>query len=88
MAHSNNSVITGKFKGSLGKEIVFRNWDGKTVVAKAPEHKQGVPMLNRMLIQLIFAVFFCEGKGHLLQTSLNKRHHRQSRLYVHFSRPG
>src|SRR5690348_1206064 len=39
MAHSNNSVITGKFQGSLGKELVFREWDGKTVVAKAPKRK-------------------------------------------------
>jgi hypothetical protein len=30
MAHSNNSVITGKLKGMLGKELVFRDW--KTVV--------------------------------------------------------
>ena len=28
MAHSNNSVITGKLKGMLGKEIVFRDWAG------------------------------------------------------------
>jgi hypothetical protein len=41
MAHSNNSVITGKFKGSPGKEIVFRDRAGKTVVAKAPKRRQG-----------------------------------------------
>ena len=43
MAHSNNSVITGKFRGSLGKEIVFRDWEGKTVVAKAPKARTGEP---------------------------------------------
>jgi hypothetical protein len=43
MAHSNNSVITGKFSGSLGKEIVFRDWEGKTVVAKAPKARTGEP---------------------------------------------
>ena len=37
MANSNNSVITGKLRGTLGKELVFRDWDGKTVVAKAPK---------------------------------------------------
>ena len=38
MAHSNNSVITGKLKfGTIGKELVFRDWEGKTVVAKAPK---------------------------------------------------
>ena len=41
MANSNNSVITGKFRGALGKELVFREWEGKTVVAKAPKRRQG-----------------------------------------------
>ncbi len=43
MAHSNNSVITGKFSGMLGKELVFRDWEDKTVVAKAPKARVGVP---------------------------------------------
>ena len=43
MAHSNNSVITGKFQGMLGKELVFREWDGKTVVAKAPRSPKNGP---------------------------------------------
>lgn len=43
MAHANNSIITGKFKGILGKEIVFRDWEGKTVVAKAPKRREGEP---------------------------------------------
>jgi hypothetical protein len=36
MAHANNSIIVGKLRGSLGKELVFREWDGKTIVAKSP----------------------------------------------------
>ena len=43
MANSNNSVITGKFRGALGKELVFREWEGKTVVAKAPGSREGDP---------------------------------------------
>jgi hypothetical protein len=43
MAHSNNSVITGKLKGSIGKELVFREWAGKTVVAKSPKARTGAP---------------------------------------------
>lgn len=43
MAHSNNSIITGKFRGILGKELVFREWEGKTVVAKAPKGREGEP---------------------------------------------
>jgi hypothetical protein len=41
MANANNSVITGKFRGALGKELVFREWEGKTVVAKAPKAREG-----------------------------------------------
>ena len=43
MAHSNNSIITGKLQGTLGKELVFREWEGKTVVAKAPKRREGKP---------------------------------------------
>jgi hypothetical protein len=43
MAHSNNGVIAGKLNGTLGKEIVFRDWAGKTVVAKAPKKRNGAP---------------------------------------------
>lgn len=43
MAHSNNSLVTGKLRGSLGKELVFREWEGKTVVAKAPGKREGDP---------------------------------------------
>lgn len=41
MAHSNNSIITGKLTGSIGKELVFRTWKGKTIVAKAPKKRTG-----------------------------------------------
>jgi len=43
MAHVSNSVITGKFRGLLGKELVFREWKGKTIVAKAPKSRTGDP---------------------------------------------
>ena len=56
MAHSNNSVITGKFKGSLGKEIVFRDWDGKTVVAKAPKRRQTDPSAKQAETQDKFLI--------------------------------
>jgi len=43
MAYSNDSVITGKLRGILGKEIVFRYWEGMTIVAKAPKARLGDP---------------------------------------------
>ena len=51
MAHADNSIITGKFKGSLGKELVFREWEGKTVVAKSPKARNGDPTLAQAEIQ-------------------------------------
>ncbi|AEV97061.1 hypothetical protein A4D02_18165 [Niastella koreensis] len=43
MAHSDNSLVTGRISGTLGKELVFREWEGKTVVAKAPRKRKGEP---------------------------------------------
>ncbi len=43
MAHADNSIIVGKLQGILGKELVFREWEGKTVVAKAPRKRKGGP---------------------------------------------
>ena len=51
MAHSNNSVITGKLRGSLGKELVFREWEGKTIVAKAPKAREKPPTEKQAVIQ-------------------------------------
>ena len=51
MANSNNSVITGKFRGALGKELVFREWEGKTVVAKAPKARKGDPTPGQVQTQ-------------------------------------
>jgi hypothetical protein len=39
----NKSIITGKLSGMLGKELVFRQWKGKTIVAKAPKSRVGDP---------------------------------------------
>lgn len=41
MAHSNQGIIAGKLRGMIGKELVFRNWEGKTIVAKAPKTRTG-----------------------------------------------
>ncbi len=43
MAHSNNNIITSGLTGTIGKELVFRNWAGKTIVAKAPCKRPGRP---------------------------------------------
>jgi hypothetical protein len=56
MAYSNNSLVTGKFRGILGKELVFREWAGKTVVAKAPKKREGEPTGKQAEIQEKFLV--------------------------------
>ena len=37
MAILNNSIIASQLSGLLGEEVVFRQWDGQTIVAKAPK---------------------------------------------------
>lgn len=51
MAHSNNSIIVGKLNGTLGKELVFRDWDGKTIVAKYPKRKKTDPTLPQAALR-------------------------------------
>ncbi len=34
-----NGLIAGQLKGSLGKELVFREWAGLTIVSKAPRSR-------------------------------------------------
>ena len=63
MAHSNNSVITGKLRGTLGKELVFRDWEGKTVVAKAPKARVGDPSPAQVLTQERFLLASRYGKA-------------------------
>ena len=54
MANANNSVITGKFRGTLRKELVFREWDGKTITAKAPKSREGDPTPAQAQVQVKF----------------------------------
>jgi hypothetical protein len=56
MASVNNSIVTRKFKGLLGDEVVFRQWEGKTVVAKAPEAREGEPTPAQAQLQERFFV--------------------------------
>jgi hypothetical protein len=63
MAHSNNSVITGKLSGILGKELVFRSWEGKTIVAKAPKKRTATPSDAQLKIQDKFLLASRYGKA-------------------------
>lgn len=63
MANSNNSIVTGKFRGSLGKELVFREWEGKTVVAKAPKKRTGKSTPGQIITQDNFLLASKYGKA-------------------------
>ena len=41
MAKADNSAITGKFSGTINKQLVFRQWQGTTVVGHFPRPKTG-----------------------------------------------
>lgn len=43
MAHADNSALLRKLRGMLNKEVVFREWDGKTIVQKAPKKGKSTP---------------------------------------------
>jgi hypothetical protein len=40
MAYADNSALLRKLRGMLNKELVFRDWAGKTVVSRAPGRKK------------------------------------------------
>ena len=56
MANANNSIITGKLNGSIGKQLVFRDWQGKTIVAKSPKSRRGGPSAAQVETQVKFLV--------------------------------
>jgi hypothetical protein len=37
MARSNNNILTKGLSGMIGKQIVFRSWNGKTFISVAPK---------------------------------------------------
>lgn len=59
----NNSIVTGKLSGSLGKELVFRDWAGKTIVAKSPKRNRRVsdPSQEARQEKFLFASKYAKG---------------------------
>ena len=47
MAYANKSTLACNLRGALGKELVFRDWDGKTITSKYPGRKKGDPTLRQ-----------------------------------------
>lgn len=48
---STNSIISSKLSGMIGEELVFRQWAGKTIVAKAPCKRPGRPTRSQARIR-------------------------------------
>ncbi len=87
MANSNNSVITGKFRGALGKELVFREWEGKTVVAKAPGARVGdaspaqAELQDRFLIASRYAKAVIKGQDQGIKDAYTEALRPRQNLY-------
>ena len=43
MAQSKNNIITHGLSGKVGDLLVFRSWNGKTIVASKPAERTGEP---------------------------------------------
>ena len=48
MSKVKDNIVTTGLSGKLGKQIVFRQWDGCTILAKAPERSK-VPTENELV---------------------------------------
>lgn len=51
MAHVQKNKLPSAFSGTLGDEIVFREWEGKTIVARVPKERKGEPTQSQAEIQ-------------------------------------
>jgi hypothetical protein len=97
MANSNDSVITGKLRGTLGKELVFRDWEGKTVVAKAPKKRTGdgtpaqAEAQDKFLLASIYAKAIVKGQDQGIKdaytAALRPRQNLYSRAMEDFLTP-
>jgi hypothetical protein len=87
MANSNNSVITGKLRGVLGKELVFRDWEGKTVVAKAPKKREGnstpaqTEAQDKFLLASIYAKAIVKGQDQGIKDAYTAALRARQNLY-------
>ena len=97
MAYSNNSLTVGKLRGSLGKELVFRDWDGKTVVAKSPKRRKTDPtakqlvVLDKFELASQYAIGIMNGTDQALlqayEDSRKKRQNLYSRIMQDYLKP-
>jgi hypothetical protein len=82
MANANNSIITGKFRGSLGKQLVFRDWDGKTIVGKSPKSRNGKVTSAQAETQERFLI-----ASHYAKSIVTNADHSMAEAYARVLRP-
>src|SRR5690349_2638927 len=56
MAQADDNIITRQFSGALGKQLVFRRWEGKSVAAKNPGERSGEPTTSQLERQEKFLI--------------------------------
>lgn len=89
--------MAGNLKGALGKELVFRDWDGKTIVSKYPKRKKRAPTLRqaamreRFQLGMVYAKAILEdpdpGMRESYATALQPRQNVYSRALQDFMSP-
>jgi hypothetical protein len=97
MAHADNSIITRHLTGSIGKQLVFRQWEGKTIVAKSPNARKGNLTAAQLEAQEKFQMASRYSKAVIAdtdqslaegyQTSLKPRQNLYSRAMEDFMNP-
>jgi hypothetical protein len=87
MANANNSLTVGKIRGSIGKELVFREWDGDTIVAKSPKKRKGEPtdaqvqITNKFQLASQYAIGIMEGNNDPLIQAYTAAIKKKQNLY-------
>jgi hypothetical protein len=73
MAHADNSALMRKLRGLLGKELVFRDWAGKTVVSKAPKKRTAPSSPEQAATNVKFLLASRYAKAIILSNSVCKK---------------
>ena len=95
MATADESIIIGKLRGMLGRELVFRHWDGKLIVSKAPgpqkrkASRQQAKTRERFSLATRYAKKACKNpeRATAYQTALKPRQNVYSRALQDFITP-
>jgi hypothetical protein len=71
MAQSNENVLTQGMRGSIGKQVVYRNKAGKTVVSKSPKLRPGsIPTPDQAAVRDKFKIALIYAQAAMLDVAV------------------